>query len=160
MRQLLQPQVSLIISYPPLSFSPFVQILYNLRNQYWVTLSKRGGMGRVFPGLAGLLQGVCRGQSPREIPRSSPASPSKTSSILNLLLGFTFYIKYDMLVIFLIFFQILMFEEQITCLCRGHDYEIYEVKQGFAMLVLGWVTAWCKHAMCRSFPAGSIGLEL
>ena len=28
-------------------------------------------------------------------------------------------------------------------LCRGH--EIYEVKQGLAMLVLGWVTAWCKH---------------
>ena len=26
---------------------------------------------------------------------------------------------------------------------RGH--EIYEVKQGLAMLVIGWVTAWCKY---------------
>ena len=43
-------------------------------------------------------------------------------------------------------------------LCRSH--EIYEVQQGLAMLVFGWVTAWCKHSMCRSFPAGSFGLEL
>ena len=35
-----------------------------------------------------------------------------------------------------------------------------EAKQGLPMLVLGWVTAWCKYPMCRSFPAGSIGLEL
>ena len=28
------------------------------------------------------------------------------------------------------------------------------------MLVLGWGTAGCKHSMCRSFSACSIGLEL
>ena len=38
----------------------------------------------------------------------------------------------------------------ITSLCRGH--EIYEVKQRLAMLVLGWVTAWCK--ICRFFLRG------
>ena len=35
----------------------------------WVNPSKRGGMDGVFRGLAGLLWGISRGQSPREIPR-------------------------------------------------------------------------------------------
>ena len=52
----------------------------------WVNPSKRGGMDGVFRGLEGLLRGTSRGRSPREIPRSSPASPT-------LLLGFTFYLK-------------------------------------------------------------------
>ena len=51
------------------------------------TLSKRGGMDRVFRGLAGLHQG--QGQSPREILRSSFSSPRKTLSIPTLLLSFT-----------------------------------------------------------------------
>ena len=66
---------------------------------YWVNPSKRGGMDGVFWGLAGLLQGISRGRSPREIPRSSPASPMKTPYMLTLLLGFTFYLKYDILVL-------------------------------------------------------------
>ena len=44
----------------------------------------------------------------------------------------------------------------ITCSCRGH--EIYEVKQGLAILVLGWMSA--NILKCWSFPAGSIGWEL
>ena len=40
-------------------------------HEYWVNLSKRGGKDRVFRGLAGLLRGISRGRSPREIPRSS-----------------------------------------------------------------------------------------
>ena len=43
----------------------------------WVNLSKRGGNDGVFlglVGLAGLLRRISRGQSLREIPRSSPAS--------------------------------------------------------------------------------------
>ena len=71
--------------------------LKNLFEIEWVNPSKRGGMGGVFRGLAGLLQefsrGISRGRSPREIPRSSPASPRKTPSILTLLLGFTLYLK-------------------------------------------------------------------
>ena len=59
----------------------------------WVNPSKRGGMDGVFRGLAGLLRGISRGGSPREIPRSSPVSPRKTPSILTLLLGFTLYLK-------------------------------------------------------------------
>ena len=43
----------------------------------WVNLNKRGGMNGVFRGLAGLLRWISQGQSPREIPRSSPASPRK-----------------------------------------------------------------------------------
>ena len=58
---------------------------------YWVNPRKRGGMDRVFGG-----------RSSREIPRSSPASPRKIPCIPTLLLGFTFYLKYDILVIFLI----------------------------------------------------------
>ena len=57
----------------------------------WVVLSKRGGKDRVFRGLTGLLQGISWGQSPEEIPRSSPASPRKTLSFPTLLLRFTFY---------------------------------------------------------------------
>ena len=34
----------------------------------WVNPSKRGGMDGVFRGLAGLLRGISRGRSPREIP--------------------------------------------------------------------------------------------
>ena len=37
--------------------------------------------------LAGLLLGISLGLLPREIPRSSPASPRKTTSIPPLLLG-------------------------------------------------------------------------
>ena len=60
---------------------------------YWVTLGKRGGTDSVFPWLAGLLwgisqgwqagplQGISRRQSPREILRSSPASPRRTPSL-------------------------------------------------------------------------------
>ena len=60
---------------------------------YWVNPSKIGGMDEVFRGLAGLLRGISQGQSPREIPRSSPAGLRKTPSIPTLLLGFTFYLK-------------------------------------------------------------------
>ena len=56
----------------------------------WVNLSKRGGKYGVFRRLAGLIQGVSRGQSWREIPMSSPASPRKTPSFPTLLLIFTF----------------------------------------------------------------------
>ena len=45
---------------------------------YWLNLSRRGGKAKVFQGLAGLLRGISRWQSPREIPRSSSASPRKT----------------------------------------------------------------------------------
>ena len=41
----------------------------------WVNLSKRRGKDGVFRGQAGLLRGISRGRSPREVPRSSPASP-------------------------------------------------------------------------------------
>ena len=71
---------------------------------YWVNPSIRGGMDGVFRWLAGLLRGISRGQSPREIPRSSPASPRQTPPIHTLLLGFTFYLKKDILIIFVIFF--------------------------------------------------------
>ena len=60
----------------------------------WVNLSKRGGKDGVFRGLAGLHWGISRGQSPREIPRSSPASPRKTPSFPTLLLRFTFYFQH------------------------------------------------------------------
>ena len=40
----------------------------------------------------------------------------------------------------------------ITCLCRGH--EIYEVKQGKAILILGLPGE--NIIICRPFPAGSI----
>ena len=60
---------------------------------YWVNPTKRGGMDGVFRELAGLLRGISRGRSPREIPRSSPASPRKIPSIPTLLLRFTFSLK-------------------------------------------------------------------
>ena len=59
----------------------------------WVNLSKRGGKDRVFWGLSGLPRGISQGQSRREIPRSSPASPRKTSSFPTPLLRFTFYFQ-------------------------------------------------------------------
>ena len=37
----------------------------------WVNPIKREGMDGVFRGLAGLLRGISRGRSPREIPRPS-----------------------------------------------------------------------------------------
>ena len=43
----------------------------------WVNPSKRLGMDGFFQGLAGLLRGISRGQSLKEILRSSPASPRK-----------------------------------------------------------------------------------
>ena len=61
---------------------------------YWVNLSKRGGKDGIFWGLAGLLWGISRRRSPREIPRSSPASPRKTPSFPTLLLRFTFYFQH------------------------------------------------------------------
>ena len=64
-----------------------------LHNDDWVNLSKIGGKGAVFRGLAGLLQGISQGQSTREILRSSPASPRKTPSFPTLLLRFTFYFQ-------------------------------------------------------------------
>ena len=59
-----------------------------------VDQSERGGKVRVFRGLAGLLRGISRGQSQREIPRSNTASPRKTPSFLTLLLQFTFYFQH------------------------------------------------------------------
>ena len=56
----------------------------------WVNFSKRGGKDGVFRGLARLLQGISWGRSPREILRSSPASPSKTLFFPTLLLRVTF----------------------------------------------------------------------
>ena len=63
--------------------------------KYNVNPSKRVGMDRVFLGLAGLLLGISPGLCPREIPRSSPASPQKTLSIPPLLLGLTHYIIHN-----------------------------------------------------------------
>ena len=51
--------------YPGLQLQPFPK-----KAQEWVNPSKRGGMNGVFQGLAGLLRGISRGRSPREIPRS------------------------------------------------------------------------------------------
>ena len=48
----------------------------------------------VFRGLAGLLRGISRGRSSREIPRSSPTSPGNTLSFPTLLLRFIFYFWY------------------------------------------------------------------
>ena len=42
----------------------------------WVNRSNSGGKYR----LAGVLRGISRGQSLRDIPRSNPASPRKTQS--------------------------------------------------------------------------------
>ena len=60
----------------------------------WVNPSKRGGMDGVFRGLAGLLRGISRGRSPREIPRSSPASPRKARAFPTLLFRFTSYFQH------------------------------------------------------------------
>ena len=54
-----------------------------------VNLSERVRMDGFFLGLPGLLLGTSLGLCPREIPRSSPASPQKTPSIPPLLLGLT-----------------------------------------------------------------------
>ena len=56
-----------------------------------VNLSKRVGKDRVFLGLAGLLLRISIGLRPREIPRSSPASPRKTPSFPPRLLRLTQY---------------------------------------------------------------------
>ena len=58
---------------------------------YWVNLRKRGGNDTVFQSLAGLLQGIFRGRSPKEIQRSSSASSRKILSLFTLLIRFTFY---------------------------------------------------------------------
>ena len=50
----------------------------------WVNLSKGGGNDRVFPGLAGLLQGIFRGQSPRGNP--NPVLPDSFTQIYILFL--------------------------------------------------------------------------
>ena len=46
----------------------------------------------------------------------------------------------------------------IDHMCRGH--EIYEVKQGSVMLVLGLVTACCKHYKVSVFSCRFHGWEL
>ena len=81
----------------------FSDLLSFKRQTDCVNPNKRGGMDRVFQGLAWLPRGISRGRSPREILSSSSASPRKTPSIMTLLLGFTFYLKSDILVLFLIF---------------------------------------------------------
>ena len=48
-------------------------------------------MDGAFLGLAGLLLRISLGLRPREIPRSSPASPRKTLAIPPILLGLTHY---------------------------------------------------------------------
>ena len=65
----------------------------NQGKPYLVILSKRGGKDRAFQVLTGLLQGISGGHSLIEIQRSSPASPRKTPSFLNLLLRFIFYFQ-------------------------------------------------------------------
>ena len=47
----------------------------------WVNTSKRGEKNGVFQGLAWLLRGISRGQSPREIMRSSPPSQGSLFSL-------------------------------------------------------------------------------
>ena len=80
-----------------LSQYPFIRYLQDsweaeiLRE--WVNLSKREGKDEIFQGLAGLLQGISQRRILREIPRSSPAISRKTSSLLTLLIRFTFYLK-------------------------------------------------------------------
>ena len=60
---------------------------------YRVILSKIGRMNNVLQGLAGLLQGISRGQSLREILRSSPAIQWKTPSYQILLNIFKCYLN-------------------------------------------------------------------
>ena len=65
---------------------------------YWVNLSKRGGMERVFPVLAALSQWIFQGQSPREILKSRPAwgKPHPTRLLysgLHHILMFLYYIR-------------------------------------------------------------------
>ena len=62
-----------------------------LRGRDWVNLSKRVGKDGVFLRLAVLLLRISLGLRPREIPRSSPASPRKTPSFPPLLLRLTQY---------------------------------------------------------------------
>ena len=50
-------------------------------------------MDGVFRGLGGLLRGIFRGRSQREIPRSSLASPEKAPSSPTFLLRLTFFFK-------------------------------------------------------------------
>ena len=59
--------------------------------KYNVNPSKILRMDKVFLGLAGLLLKISLGLCPREIPRSSSASPWETPSIPSLFLGLTQY---------------------------------------------------------------------
>ena len=54
----------------------------------WVNLSKRGRKDGVFRGLAGRLRGISGGQRPRELPRSSPASPVLPDSFIQIYILF------------------------------------------------------------------------
>ena len=68
------------------------QQIYENTYFWWnVNLSKRVGMDGVFLELAGRLLGISLGLRPREILRSSPASPRNLPSIPPLLLGLTQY---------------------------------------------------------------------
>ena len=58
-----------------------VLTLHPLLSIYWVNLSRKRGMDRVFQSLAGLIKGIFQGQSQREILGSSRVSPRKTLSI-------------------------------------------------------------------------------
>ena len=51
----------------------------------WVNLSKRGGKGEVFQGLAGLLRGISRGQSLMET-EGNPVLPDSFTQIYILFL--------------------------------------------------------------------------
>ena len=76
------------------------------KDQFWIdfkksnltnTISLVGLISKtdgVFQGLARMLRGIARGQSPGEVPRSSPASLRKTPSFLTLLHLFTFYLLF------------------------------------------------------------------
>ena len=84
------------LTHIPTSQCPAYQLHFHqcIKQKYWVNLSERGGKDGVFQGLAGLLRGISRCRSPREFPKSSPASLRKTPSFPTLLLGFTFYFQH------------------------------------------------------------------
>ena len=58
-------------------------------------------MDGVFQGLAGLLRGISEGEARGKSRGAALPARGKTPFILTLLIGFMFYLKYDILVIFL-----------------------------------------------------------